>query len=457
MMFARADRGLIRIALAATLLLAWPLAALADDAARFAGPVLGGLPIEFLLFAAVLLCVALFHDYTFGVAVTGAVVIAVYKIAFSPFRTGPGLAGFAGHAQHEWVTLTNLLCLLLGFGVLSRYFEQSRVPDKLPNVLPDDWKGGFVLLVMVFVLSSFLDNIAAAIIGGLVAAHVFRHKVHVGYLAAIVAASNAGGSGSVVGDTTTTMMWIAGVNPLEVLEAYVASGVALVVCGIPASIQQHRYSPIVREAKEVPPIDLARVGIVAFILAMAIAVNIVVNRGFTQYADAFPFLGVTVWLAIGLSALVRRPDLSAAADSVKGSVFLLCLVLCASMMPVDQLPLASWHTVLGLGFVSAVFDNIPLTALAIQQGGYDWGYLAYAVGFGGSMMWFGSSAGVALSNMYPQARSVGRWLRDGWHVMLAYVLGFAVMMAVVPWLPGPTKAPAPSVQPAAVRTDSNAH
>ena len=70
-------------------------------------------------------------------------------------------------------------------------------------------------------------------------------------------------------------------------------------------------------------------------------------------------------------------------------------------MPVEKLPAASWQTALGLGFVSAVFDNIPLTALALKQGGYDWGFLAYAVGFGGSMIWFGSSAGVALANMYP--------------------------------------------------------
>ena len=68
-----------------------------------------------------------------------------------------------------------------------------------------------------------------------------------------------------------------------------------------------------------------------------------------------------------------------------------------------------------------MFDNIPLTALALKQDGYDWGMLAYAVGFGGSMIWFGSSAGVALSNMYPEAKSVGRWLRHGWHVALAYV------------------------------------
>jgi Na+/H+ antiporter NhaD/arsenite permease-like protein len=67
--------------------------------------------------------------------------------------------------------------------------------------------------VIVCVLSSFLDNIAAALIGGVMAREVFRKKVHIGYLAAIVAASNAGGAGSVVGDTTTTMMWIAGVSP----------------------------------------------------------------------------------------------------------------------------------------------------------------------------------------------------------------------------------------------------
>src|SRR5438270_6191317 len=122
------------------------------------------------------------------------------------------------------------------------------------------------MLVMVFVLSSFLDNIAAALIGGAMAHTLFRAKVHIGYLAAIVAASNAGGSGSVVGDTTTTMMWIDGVDPLDVFEAYVAASVALVICGIPAAMQQQRYSPIVKEAPAGVRIEWARVFIVALIL-----------------------------------------------------------------------------------------------------------------------------------------------------------------------------------------------
>jgi Na+/H+ antiporter NhaD/arsenite permease-like protein len=118
-------------------------------------------------------------------------------------------------------------------------------------------------------------------------------------------------------------------------------------------------------------------------------------------------------------------------------VFLLSLVLMASMMPVEALPAATAQTTLGLGFVSAVFDNIPLTKLALEQGGYDWGALAYAVGFGGSMIWFGSSAGVAVSNLYPEARSVFQWIREGWHVVVGYVAGFLVLMLLLGWHPHP--------------------
>jgi Na+/H+ antiporter NhaD/arsenite permease-like protein len=415
-------------------LAALPDLGLAADAASLHS--IGPVPIEFILFALVLAGVAVFHRHTMRIAFWGAIGIAAYKILFSTFREGSGLGGFAVHLQHEWVILVNLLLLLLGFALLADLFEKSNVPAAMPKYLPDDWKGSFMLLVLVFLLSSFLDNIAAAMIGGAVAHTVFRGKVHIGYLAAIVAASNGGGAGSVVGDTTTTMMWIAGVHPLEVLEGFLGSGVALVLFGIPASFQQQRWSPIQKDADPSARIDWTRVGIVAFILVAAIAVNVAINTRMKAYADSFPFLGATVWIAILLTARLRVPDWPLLRSAVRGSVFLLSLVLCASMMPVERLPPASWQTALGLGFLSAVFDNIPLTALALKQGGYDWGFLAYAVGFGGSMLWFGSSAGVALSSMYPQARSVLLWLRYGWPIAGAYVVGYFVMLAVIGFNPG---------------------
>jgi Na+/H+ antiporter NhaD/arsenite permease-like protein len=409
-----------------------------------------GVPVDFVLFALTLAAVALFHHHTLYVALIGLAVITLYKLGFTGFKTGPGLGGLARHMAHEWVILANLLGLLLGFALLSRHFEDSNVPAVLPKFLPDDWKGGFLLLVMVFVLSSFLDNIAAALIGGTMAAVVFQRKVHIGFLAAIVAASNAGGSGSVVGDTTTTMMWIDGVSPLAVLDAYVAASVALVVCGIPAAMQQHRYSPIAKDAPPGIAVDWTRVGIVAFILVAAIVANVVCNVFYPALLDQFPVIGAAVWVAILVAVPLRKPEWSLLPEAFKGSIFLLSLVTIASMMPVEKLPPASWPSAFGLGFVSAVFDNIPLTALALKQGGYDWGMLAYAVGFGGSMIWFGSSAGVALANMYPEAKSVGRWIAQGWHVTVAYIVGFFVLLAVLGWHPtdkrGKPLASAPAVQ-----------
>jgi hypothetical protein len=174
---------------------------------------------------------------------------------------------------------------------------------------------------------------------------------------------------------------------------------------------------------------------VAVILAAAIVTNVIVNLEFAAISNSFPFIGAAVWIAILLGALVRQPDWKLLPGAFKGSIFLLSLILCASLMPIEHLPAASWPSALALGFVSAVFDNIPLTSLALRQGGYDWGFLAYAVGFGGSMMWFGSSAGVALSNMFPEAKSAGAWLRHGWHVTLAYIIGFFVLLGLLGWNP----------------------
>jgi len=402
-------------------------------------PAVAGVPVEFVLFAAVLAGVALLHHHSLRVALIGVATITLYKVAFSSFHGGTGVAGFAAHLASEWVLLVNLLLLIVGFALLARHFEESRVPILLPALLPDDWKGGFALLVIVFVLSSFLDNIAAAMIGGAMAHALYRGRVHVGFLAAIVAASNGGGSGSVVGDTTTTMMWIDGVKPLQVLEAYVAAIPALVFFGIFAARQQHALQPIMKDAPGGVRVDRGRIAVVIAVLAAAIVVNVIAQLNHGSLLDHVPAIGIGVWLALLVCAPLVPPDWSVLPSAARGGIFLVSLVLSASMMPVEALPAASWHVALGLGFVSAVFDNIPLTALALRQGGYDWGFLAYAVGFGGSMIWFGSSAGVALASQFAEARSAKAWLVAGWHVAVAYVLGFAVLLAVLGWHPDPAR------------------
>jgi len=145
------------------------------------------------------------------------------------------------------------------------------------------------------------------------------------------------------------------------------------VCAIPAAIQQQKFSPITKNAPAEVRIEWARVFIVALILLSAILANVIANLRYPELLEAWPLIGMGVWGAILATAPLRAPDWHVLPETFQGTIFLLALVTCASMMPVEKLPLASWQTTLGLGFISAVFDNIPLTALALKQGGYDCG------------------------------------------------------------------------------------
>ena len=401
-------------------------------------PSLGPVRLEFIIFGLILLGVALFHKQTFWVAVIGLTVLLTFKMVFDPgfhllghlFGTTPMSEQIMdkGLRQGEWGIILNLLGLLLGFAILSKIFEESGVPDILPRFLPDDWKGPFILLVFVFVLSSFLDNIAAALIGGAIAIVVFKKRVHIGYIVAIVAASNGGGSGSVVGDTTTTMMWIDGVSAFNVLHGFIASGIALLFFGWFASHQQDKYQRIQKDENPNAKIDWVKIFNVGLMLAGAIVSNILYDM---------PALGV--WIAIVIGAFLRPVPWKEVPGAIKGTIFLLCLVFCASLMPVEELPRASWITALSLGFLSAVFDNIPLTKLCLDQGHFDWGMLAYSVGFGGSMIWFGSSAGVAITSKFPESRDVILWVKNGWHVAAAYIIGFFALYLIMGWEPADNK------------------
>jgi len=267
-------------------------------------PAIGPIRVEFIIFGLILLGVALFHRQTFRVAVIGLTVLLTFKLVFVPgfhlmghiFGTTPlgEQVMDKGLRQGEWGIILNLLGLLLGFAILSKIFEESGVPEILPRYLPDDWKGPFLLLVFIFILSSFLDNIAGALIGGTIALAVFKNRVHIGFIAAIVAASNAGGSGSIIGDTTTTMMWIDGVSPLNVVHAYVAAGVALLFFAWFASHQQDKYQRTRADADVNAGIDWINIFIIALMLIGAIISNLLYEM---------PALGV--WIAIAISSILR--------------------------------------------------------------------------------------------------------------------------------------------------------
>jgi len=167
-------------------------------------------PFEFILFAATLLGVALLHHRTLEVAICGLASIVMYKVAITGFHEGAGsrvssvISMRSGGARH-------LFGLLMGFALLSRHFEAShvrrscRTTCRTTGAAPSCCWRWCSCCRASWTTSRLPDRRHRR---GHRVPPQGAHRLH----AALVAASNAGGSGSVVGDTTTTMMWIDGVS-----------------------------------------------------------------------------------------------------------------------------------------------------------------------------------------------------------------------------------------------------
>ena len=270
------------------------------------------------------------------------------------------------------MTLVNLTMLLVGFAVIAHHFEESNLPHAIPKLLPKGWMGGLVQLAIVFCMSIFLDNIAASVIGGVVARHVYQGKVAIGFLASIVAAANAGGAGSVIGDTTTTMMWLGGISPLALLPAFIAALAAFAVFSVIGALAQHRQSPIIRHTSTKLTIDWVRVLIVVGVLITIVATNVGSNLFFPGLEEVAPLVGLSIWLAILFGMFARQTDWSIAPEAAKGGLFLVALVAIASLMPVELPPAAvmadslwAWAALVGFRQYSADGSRIETGRLRL--------------------------------------------------------------------------------------------
>lgn len=158
--------------------------------------------------------------------------------------------------------------------------------------------------------------------------------------------------------------------------------------------------------------------------------------------------GIGVWAGLIAGLLVARIRFNGKVfrESIPNMLFLVMLVGTAEMLPLDAIKphLERIPAMLGssprdvvavlMGFLSPWFDNIPLTAICLKLGGFDWGLLAYCVGYGGSAMWFGSSAGVAMGLIFPQTYDTRRWGVPFAIITLTYLLGVVAYELLSPSL-----------------------
>ncbi|MGL5831062.1 MAG: SLC13 family permease [Candidatus Altimarinota bacterium] len=372
--------------------------------------------IPVVLFGCTLGGLTIGHKYNLEIALGGLGSLILYSAYVGKISLG-------GHATHEFPALMNLALMLAGFAVVAKLFEESGVTEILPRWLYDDWRGGAQIILGVSFLSAFLDNIAACLIGGVIAKGVYKGRVCVPFVAALVMASNLGGAHSPIGDTTTIMMVNSGIPIHEIFPSIPGVILATLVLAIFAGKQQNKLQRIQKDALEGVIVKKNMLAGVAITLVCVIAGTL-----------AFHATGVGVWVGLIISGLtVARKDMpwreGFAHDTLRGALFLSALVASASLMP-KALPQPSAPAEFGLGILSAIFDNIPLTELAIRAGGFNWALLAFAVGVGGSMTTFGSSAAVALLKdpAFEKARDLKTYIKEGWILFPTYCLGFVTIL-----------------------------
>ena len=307
-----------------------------------------------------------------------------------------------------------------------RFFDLLRL--KLLTLGLKDEAQLILISGIAFVLSAIIDNLTTTIVMIQIARRFFKGKNLLVAAAAIVVAANAGGAFSPVGDVTTIMLWLAGkFTALQIIMWGFLPSLAVFLVSLFLFVRQ-----IKGDTKDEQPVTHDTV-------TLTRSDKIVISAAFLSFtlpplAHFFglpPFMGMlfgvgVVGLLVGLFANAsnkKESHLSMDIEKLLGKLDITSLLFFIGILfavgalgflgILDQISATLFganpedmRLILGsvfLGLFSAVLDNIPLTAAAIdilQTSDFRlWVLLALCVGTGGSMLVIGSAAGVVAMGM----------------------------------------------------------
>lgn len=337
------------------------------------------------------------------------------------------------HLKEELKGLINLGGLLVGFACLSYQFEKSEMSKLFSSIILkrfSDRTAESLLFAMIWLLSGFIDNIAAALIGIgiMVIVHgSFRLRNAIG----VTLIANAGGAYSVMGDTTTTLLWISGVSQRELLPAFLPSFTVLIATIFCSIWLTTRHKHPIRHYEETKVIWW-RFFMVIICIGLAFLCN---------FKWGLPCLGILPLVILTCIEWKMHP----LRDGFSAVCFLLPLVIAAGfinlglVIPHDIL--RSTGMIISTAWLSAIVDNIPITKLLYEADVGQWGMLAFCVGVGGSMTYFGSTTSIAILECYPNdVKEILQrykfknlflyWILAGWYVCPVIILGILVGVLV---------------------------
>ena len=354
------------------------------------------------------------------------------------------------------MTIVELVDANEGFAVIT-----SRVKTKSTSKLM--WIVGF----LAFFLSAILDNLTTTIVMiSLLRKLVHDREKRLMFAGLVVIAANAGGAWTVIGDVTTTMLWIKHkITTIEVMkELFFPSLICLVV---PVFLLSRKLSGVLEaapEEKESNGIEISLSHQLLFlILGIAGLISVPIFKAITHLP---PFMGMTlalgtIWIVSEIFSRTLEPAVRSSTGvlsalkkvDMSSILFFLGILLAVGSLAATGLlsELAHWlDGAVGnssliaffIGLASAVVDNVPLVAAGIEMypvtqfptDDHFWFELAYCAGTGGSCLIIGSAAGVAAMGL-EQINFVWYLKKIAPYALAGYIAGFLAFLGQT-WLLG---------------------
>ncbi len=356
-------------------------------------------------------------------------------------------------AQHLILEIAEIFFFLF---VAMTYIESMihmRVFDKLKYKLISKgytyrqlfWVTG----ILAFFISPIADNLTTALILSTVLITI--EKENKAFLVPgainIVVAANAGGAWSPFGDITTLMAWTAGKGTfLDFLFLFPASIIGYVVTASILSRFVPTDIPPFDATKEVDPKMMAGAKVV-----IALGIFTIFSAVMSHQVLHLP----AMWgMMFGLSLLklydYRLKKLHGQGFQVFNSMakienntlmfFFGILAAVGALYFIGWLALAAvvydpsvlgptWSNI-GVGFLSAIIDNVPVMSAVLKASpdmGLDqWMLVTLTAGVGGSLISFGSAAGVGVMGKLPGIYTFGAHMKYSWTILIGYIVSVAV-------------------------------
>ena len=302
-----------------------------------------------------------------------------------------------------------------------------------------------ILMAMLALLfSSLADNITASLIMlSLLASLNLDTKQTLKFAALIVFAVNSGGVSLITGDVTTLMIFLADKVTITNLFLLIAPAVAgvitlafLLMWGSQGEVELPKFKR---------PIALADKAIAGLFL-----LTIICTLLFSVLFAVPPVL--TFLFGLSLMFLVHRaiyrseskPNVLEYVREIEFDTllfFLGVLLLVGMLKELSVLDfllqlyqlLPTYLANYFVGVLSALVDNVPLTAAILKSGiemdTADWLGLTYAVGVGGSMLIIGSAAGVIALSKLSELTFLSYMKFFHW-LLMAYTVGYIGVMLI---------------------------